>query len=500
MFEPLLKTGQQTLKNKKSSGGVHRRMKDQFIYAIIIIMSVAFLCSVYACSRQQPSSIEELVKETHPSNLKILLVGIDGATFSVIKPMIKEGRLPQLKKLMDEGVQGILKSQEPMLSPCIWTSMVTGKDRKDHGIDSFVVSNPQLPNKNPRLMNSGHRKTLAIWNIIGPFAKSSGFIGWWTSWPAEKVYGWTISNYLRHDNILKWFPEGKVRDHLTYPEALTNELQPFMVNPMDPPLEEMCELVALTQEELEQVKAAQRAIMGNGLSVYKFSYSVQRSTEEMALHMLKKGQPDLMGIFLSVDQVSHHFWHFYRPDEFPPGSVDLIKAQRLGKLIPNLYEHEDRYLSRLLAATDPNTVVIIVSDHGFQAVRQKPELKPVSQVAGYFDTKQLNKKDTVAIGLSGDHHIDGIFIAQGGPIKKGEIVSASIFDVFPTILALMGLPVPVDAKGRVLTEIIEPAFLAKHPVKHIRSYEGLIKRTKPSVSKDIEPENLDMLRALGYIK
>jgi hypothetical protein len=340
MFEPLLKTGQQTLKNKKSSGAVHRHTKDQFIYAIIIIMSVAFLCSVYACSRQQPSSIEELVKETHPSNLKILLVGIDGATFSVIKPMIKEGRLPQLKKLMDGGVQGIRKSQEPTISPAIWTSIVTGRDHKDHGIDFFVVSDPELPNKKPRLMNSGHRKTLAIWNILGPFAKLSGFIRWWASWPAEKVYEWIISSYLAHDNFLKWLPEGKIRHYLAYPAALTNELQPFMVNPMDPPLEKMSALVEFTQEELEQVKAARKELIGNGLSVHKFAYCL-------------------------------HEWDFL-----------------------------------------------------FQR----------------------------------------------------------------------------DAKGRVLTEITEPAFLEKHPVKHIRSYEGLIKRAKPSVHKDIEPENLDMLRALGYIK
>ncbi|MCX5886451.1 MAG: alkaline phosphatase family protein [Proteobacteria bacterium] len=256
MFEPLLKTGQQTLKNKKSSGALHRHTKDQSICAIIIITIVVFLCSVYACSRHQASSIEELVKETHPSNLKILLVGLDGATFSVIKPMIKEGRLSQLKKLMDGGVQGILKSQEPTISPAaIWTSIVTGRDRKDHGIDFFLVSDPESPNKKPRLMNSGHRKTLAIWNILGPFAKSSGFIGWWASWPAEKVYGWIISSYLAHDNFLKWLPKGIIRHDLTYPAALTNELQPFMVNPMDPPLEEMCALVELTQEELEQVKA-----------------------------------------------------------------------------------------------------------------------------------------------------------------------------------------------------------------------------------------------------
>ena len=62
----------------------------------------------------------------------------------------------------------------------------------------------------------------------------------------------------------------------------------------------------------------------------------------------------------------HTFWHFYEPDRYP--SVDPDEASRLGKLIPNLYGHNDRFLARLLAKVDENTVILVVSDHGFAVI------------------------------------------------------------------------------------------------------------------------------------
>ncbi|NUO84012.1 alkaline phosphatase family protein, partial [candidate division KSB1 bacterium] len=52
---------------------------------------------------------------------KILLLGLDGATWRIINPMFKQGKLPNLQRLVHEGSAGVLKSLEPMVSPTIWT-------------------------------------------------------------------------------------------------------------------------------------------------------------------------------------------------------------------------------------------------------------------------------------------------------------------------------------------------------------------------------------------
>ena len=72
---------------------------------------------------------------------------------------------------------------------------------------------------------------------------------------------------------------------------------------------------------------------------------------------------------------------------------------------------------------------------------------------------------------------NGGLLAVGDGIKEGAVLSsASVLDVAPTILYLMGLPVARDMEGRVLTEIVEEAFARAHPVTFIPSYESLAVR------------------------
>ncbi|MEE8278833.1 MAG: phosphodiesterase, partial [Thermoanaerobaculia bacterium] len=80
-------------------------------------------------------------------------------------------------------------------------------------------------------------------------------------------------------------------------------------------------------------------------------------------------------------------------------------------------------------------------------------------------------------------------------------VRATLFDIAPTILALLGLPIPEDLPGRVLEELLEPEFLARYPIRRIASYEDLI--PLPARAPGVEGEDeeaLEMLRALGYIE
>ena len=105
--------------------------------------------------------------------------------------------------------------------------------------------------------------------------------------------------------------------------------------------------------------------------------------------------------------------------------------------------------------------------------------------------------------MSGWHHVDGVFIASGGPIRRHVTPAPqpSVTDITPTILALMGLPVGRDMPGRVLEEIIDPEFLAAHPVQYVDSYEEHIDRERLAGTIDeSEERQLEYLRSLGYIK
>ena len=73
---------------------------------------------------------------------KLLVIGWDAADWKVINPLIQEGKMPALKKLMERGVFGNLKTLDPPLSPMLWTSMATGVRPYKHGIGGFVEPRP----------------------------------------------------------------------------------------------------------------------------------------------------------------------------------------------------------------------------------------------------------------------------------------------------------------------------------------------------------------------
>jgi hypothetical protein len=456
---------------------------------------VAFAAGLLgACSGADSNAIRVSEPTREDTGLRVLLVGIDGATFDVLDPLMEAGELPTFRRLIAEGSRAPLRSQDPTRSPAIWTTIATGKDRSEHGIDGFLTADRQ------RLVTTSDRRTLALWNITSHFGIENGWTGYWVTWPAEAVHGWMLSDRIAQSRFAAW--NDGVRSRMaSYPPELFEEVAPLLVQPSAPPQNELRALGALDEAEMAELMLFERPIPKHGLSVLKFAYCAQRSYEEMALAMLAgRGQPDLTGVFLiACDAICHTFWHFHRPEDF--AGVDSRLAERRGAIVSNIYRHNDGYLARILAVVGDNTVVLVVSDHGFQSSGVAPfessterlpaDMVPASAAGGALQ---------IAIGQPGRHHLDGILIAAGGPILAGASVEADIFDIAPTILALLGLPIAEDMPGRVLTEIIDPEFLRAHPVRCIDTYESRIERQVEVPTGGLGEEALrDHLRSLGYI-
>jgi predicted AlkP superfamily phosphohydrolase/phosphomutase len=69
---------------------------------------------------------------------KVVVIGLDAATWTLIRPWMAEGSMPNLAKLMKAGVSGGLESVLPPITPPAWTSFMTGKNPGKHGIFHFV--------------------------------------------------------------------------------------------------------------------------------------------------------------------------------------------------------------------------------------------------------------------------------------------------------------------------------------------------------------------------
>lgn len=200
-----------------------------------------------------------------------------------------------------------------------------------------------------------------------------------------------------------------------------------------------------------------------------------------ASQMLLGTVPDwrlFVHIFTELDRVSHAFWRFHEPGPYPAQDPRLV-ARHGGKL-DALLEIIDAQVGEILARLDESTTVVVVSDHGFG-----PD--PDSG--------------------TGQHRIEGIYILAGpdvkasGPLRDldvGAFPRASVVDVTPTILYLLGYPVARDMDGRVLSEVVGDAHLACCPVESIETYETSreVRQARQFIDKATEAQ----LKSLGYVE
>ena len=122
---------------------------------------------------------------------RVVLVGIDGADWLAIDPLIAAERLPAFARLRAHGSTGALLATPPLVSPIVWTTIATGRRPEDHRILDFMVD---LPSGGQAPVPSTERRTAALWNVFSDRGRTVGVLGWWATWPAEAVDGTIVSD------------------------------------------------------------------------------------------------------------------------------------------------------------------------------------------------------------------------------------------------------------------------------------------------------------------
>ena len=110
---------------------------------------------------------------------KVVVIGLDGATFDLLMPWIRAGELPVLRRLMDHSLYGYLISALPALTPVAWSSFMTGMNPGKHGILGFTALRRD---GRPSVISSRDRRGEEIWVIFVPdmekfieYAEEHGF-------------------------------------------------------------------------------------------------------------------------------------------------------------------------------------------------------------------------------------------------------------------------------------------------------------------------------------
>jgi predicted AlkP superfamily phosphohydrolase/phosphomutase len=545
--------------------------------------------------------------------MRVLVVGLDGATFDLIRPWAAAGHLPTLARLMQEGFHGELMSTLPPVTSPAWPSFMTGMNPGKHGVFDFIRSRPGGFD----MVNASHIAAKTLWQLLSEAGRRVGVIAVPVTYPPRPVNGFMISGILSptHEEIA--YPPGLLRRY-------EDELGPYRVSPD----------VQYTEGHEEAFVADLLALMER-----RASYT---------LRLMEDHEWDFFMVHLvALDVAQHALWKFVDPTH---PRYDPQAAQRYGDSLLTLYQKADAILARLWEQTGPDDVLLVMSDHGFgplhgtvnlnnfllqrgflhlkrdvatslryalfrhgitpsaayallvklglqdvvvrvskrarnamvgrflsfsavdwsrtqayamghvgqvfinlrgrephgcvppeeyEAVRQRvadalreiehpqsgrplvdeiifkeqvyegpyaeqgADMLPIMDGFRYIAFPLFASNTQVVTaqvrGDSGCHRLHGILLACGPAVRQGmELDGARIIDLAPTILYRMGLPVPGDMDGRVLTEMFEPTFVRTTPLQQAE-VETAHRHPEHELPPEERAEIEARLRSLGYL-
>jgi len=401
----------------------------------------------------------------------VVMIGIDGAEWTVIEDMMAGGELPNFRRFRDEFSWGRLINPGPTTSPIVWTTFASGHFGRKHGILDHVYPYGKEAGKRP--VSSELRQVPAIWNIAGYYGLRSVVVGYFVTHPPEQINGVMVSplapQYVdgaiwpedaidtQEDKFIE-LHDKKVRKALNSRYFGFDYQREDRENP-DSPFQASAEIVAV--RNLDQ-------------RIFKDEF-LRRVANELF------GQPSDLYInyYRLVDFMSHSLWYYYNHADFE-ADPDPVLQQHFGESLRESYRYMDEIIGEALDRWEGKANILIVSDHGF------------GSATGRFKGRNAE--------LNGNHRSVGIMMAAGPDFAPGDVKGMTIMEVAPTLAVLLGLPVSDQWPGRVETSLLRENFFDDHPLETVRNYQDIeVAQGKVGTDQAAEQQNMSSLRCLGYV-
>lgn len=289
----------------------------------------------------------------------VLIISLDGGSWNVLQPLIERGDMPHLGAMAARGAGGVMQSTYPPLTPPAWTSFQTGVQPPRHGVWAFTeVADDGWPS--PQVVSSESIRYKTLWEYLGEHQRRVVLVDVPLTYPFRPILGRAVSDVFVPYNSPK-------HNTWTYPPELGQEID---------------DLVGGWQF----IKGPELRGQVDDASIARFldlMHEFVRQREVAALHLLAAPDWDMAMVHIhAVDVLQHAVWGWLIPDH------PLFRPERYAQ-VAAFYRRVDTAVGRIAAAAPPDTLVLVLSDHGFRSHRKVLNLNAWLHRKGWLKLPRL---------------------------------------------------------------------------------------------------------------
>jgi predicted AlkP superfamily phosphohydrolase/phosphomutase len=280
---------------------------------------------------------------------RVLVIALAEATFELLLPLAKAGKLPTFSRLMSGGAWGHLQSQMPMVTPQICGTVVTGRSPGQHGLLDFFQRGPD---GRFRETNGTDLKAPPIWRMLSQQGFRCAILNVPFTYPPEKINGFVIAG----EDAPGAHPS------IAYPPELfkkvTEQFGPYPLKDTFPGGRERSDYLTVISDDA-------------------------RRQSEIFAHLLKSNEWDFALTFFShTAMVQHYFWADH-------ASGDAANPFR--GVIESAYTALDSAVDRLCQAAGDGATVFVISDAGAGPLRSGVNINQFLEQQGFLKQKVRSK-------------------------------------------------------------------------------------------------------------
>ena len=324
---------------------------------------------------------------------KLLVIGLDGASFDVLDKLIDKQYLPNIAGLIRGGARGNLETTFPPITAVAWSSFMTGKNPGKHGIFEFVRRDQH--SKRELAVNASFRQGRAIWDLLGDAGKRVIVHNFPCTYPPRPVNGLLIADFMT--------PKGR-RD-FTYPASLLEEIE--------------------SQFGSYRLHLSQTYSEGNVDAVLDELFDELEYKAKVTEYLMTRYDWDaFFQYFWGTDRIQHELWHII-DDRHPRHNKTEADAHR--DRVYAYFKRVDEVVGRLIELAGADPLVLIASDHGFGPVHKYCSLNIWLLREGFLklksDARTRLKEAMFKLGLTPELAFKIVKSLPLGPLRPARGVS-----------------------------------------------------------------------------